>query len=435
MSHLNSLRKQAFWLLDRLKGSPIKAHLKDIDQILKDPFSQNSMLKRDENLQKLLVHACKTVPFYRKFQGKALKEFPVIKKNMVQDNFDQFKSTPYLEKKLYKVATSGSTGMPFVLYQNKNKKLRNTADVLHFFDKTNHTLGNRLYEFEVWRGHNKKGKLKSKIQNLVQYDISVLPNNRIEELLRILDKDKQPKTFLGFASAYESICKYLDKNNPSFELNSVNAIIANSEYLNAYTKKSMNSYFKAPVFSRYSNEELGILAHQINGSDHNFAINHASYKIELLDMEEDRPAKIGKFGRIVVTDLFNYAMPLIRFDTGDIAKFNEDSQEFTHFEAIEGRKMDLIQDTSGNIISSFLIYTKFYPYYDQIKQYQFVQEDEKSYTVILNANPAVPFENELIKDIKKDFGQDAEIKITYVNEIPPLASGKRKKVVNKYLKQ
>ena len=97
--------------------------------------------------------------------------------------------------------------------------------------------------------------------------------------------------------------------------------------------------------------------------------------------------------------------------------------------------MDLIYDTSGNIISSFLIYTKFYPYYDQIKQYQFVQEHEKSYTVILNASPLVAFENELIKDIKKDFGQDADITITYVNEIPPLASGKRKKVVNRYLKQ
>lgn len=66
-------------------------------------------------------------------------------------------------------------------------------------------------------------------------------------------------------------------------------------------------------------------------------------------------------------------MPIIRYDTGDIAKLLKLKNGQTKFKKIEGRKMDLIFDTKGNIISSFVIYTKFYNYYTLLKQYQFIQ--------------------------------------------------------------
>ena len=45
-----------------------------------------------------------------------------------------------------------------------------------------------------------------------------------------------------------------------------------------------------------------------------------------------------------------------------------------------------------------------------------------------------PYERELVESIKKDFGSDAKVTITYLDEIPVLSSGKRKKVVNNYQK-
>lgn len=151
-------------------------------------------------------------------------------------------------------------------------------------------------------------------------------------------------------------------------------------------------------------------------------------------MEEDKPAKLGGYGRIVITDLFNYCMPIIRYDTGEITKLIELENGQTKFKKIEGRKMDLIFDTKGNIISSFVIYTLFYNYYSILKQYQFIQHSEKEYEFKLNGLDKFLYEKELVENIKKDFGIEAKVSITYVDEIPLLSSGKRKKVVSNYKK-
>ena len=50
-----------------------------------------------------------------------------------------------------------------------------------------------------------------------------------------------------------------------------------------------------------------------------FIINNASYHIKFLKLDSDENADIGELSRIVVTDLFNYATPMIRHDTGDLA--------------------------------------------------------------------------------------------------------------------
>ncbi len=69
--------------------------------------------------------------------------------------------------------------------------------------------------------------------------------------------------------------------------------------------------------------------------------------------------------------------------------------------------------------------------YVEILQFQFIQEAKKKYIMILNKGN-VPFHEEadLIKDIKSFLGDDAEITIRYVEEIPLLQSGKRKKIIN-----
>ena len=193
----------------------------------------------------------------------------------------------------------------------------------------------------------------------------------------------------------------------------------------------MSKHLGIPVLSRYSSEEIGLIAQQTFDSPESFKVNHASYYLEILEMDSNNHVEPGEFGRIVVTDIFNYAMPIIRYDTGDIARYKLNSYGLMEFDQIEGRKMDLIYDTKGNIISSFVVYTKFYKYYSLLKQYQFIQQSANYYEVKLNIHSSpFDYETELIQAIKDDFGQDAIIKISYVDEIPPLSSGKRRKVVN-----
>lgn len=430
----NRTRFALFWFFDSLKGRKVKTHLDDISSILKNPNSHDSLKKRQLHLDKILEHVSNTTEFYKDFKSKGIEEFPIIKKSVIQESFEKFKSYSFKNKSNYKVSTSGSTGIPFILYQDKNKRYRNTADVIYFSKQANYTIGNCLYELEVWRDHNKKGSFKSLLQNVTQFDVSRLTDSRIKNLLNQLKNNKQPKTILGFASAFEAICQYLDKTKTNVDGLNINSIIANSEYLNSYTKTTMSKYFNTPVLSRYSSEEVGIVAQQIIESQEKFTINHASYYVEILSLEDDSPAKSGEFGRIIVTDLFNYYMPIIRYDTGDVAKLIVLKNTQTMFEQIEGRRMDIIYDTKGNMISSFVVYTLFYKYYHLLKQYQFIQGGEKEYIVKLNIHKDFQYEKKLIESIENTFGEDSIIKIVYVDEIPLLASGKRKKVINNYHK-
>ena len=275
---LNFTRNKLFWLLDGLKKGRIKSQLKEIKLGVEQPNSVKAIQHKEAYLSKLLDHAVRTTPYYNALSDvKSISDFPVIRKTTIQDNFDLFKSIDFKDKPNFKVSTSGSTGVPFFLFQNSDKRTRNRADVIYFFNKANFYVGNRLYELEVWRGHNKKGKLKSWLQNVNQFDISRLTDERIASFLDLLKSDKQSKkTMLGFASAYEMIAQYLEKNNIMLRDLNLMSAIANAEYLNDYTKSILGKHLNTVVLSRYSSEEIGIIAQQTIESPDRFVINNAS---------------------------------------------------------------------------------------------------------------------------------------------------------------
>ena len=434
---INYLRNILFWFLDSIKGGYIRKQIKEIKYSVIHPESSNSENLKKKYIDKLLIHATNSTPYYSSYKNfNSIQDFPVIKKVIIQQNFDKFQSTEYKDKDNFKVSTSGSTGVPFFLYQDKNKRRRNHSDVIYFLKESGFKIGNRLYELEVWRGHNEKDRLKAWLQNTIQFDISKLTDKRIESFIELLKNDKQSKkTMLGFASSYEIIAQYMERNNIFLDNLGLTSAVANSEYLNPYTKTTLGKHLNTQILSRYSSEEIGIIAQQTLNSPNSFVINHASYVVEVLQFDNNESVKPGEFGRIVVTDLFNFAMPIIRYDTGDIAKLGINDEGVIQLDEIEGRKMDVIYDSDGNLISSFVVYTKFYKYYHLLKQYQFIQQSEKDYEVKLNLQGnTFAFEDDLIAIIKSDFGEDSNVTITYVDEIPPLSSGKRRKVVNNYKK-
>ena len=429
-----NFRKFIFYLNDRIRGGVISKHLKDINYILKDPLAVDSQNKIEFKKEKLIQHTIKNVPYYKRngleITYVNLDSFPVINKNIIRDNFDDFISDGYEVGKLNRVVTSGSTGTPFGVYHDRVKKARNSADTIHFGTLAGYTIGNQLSYLKVWTKVNRKSGIKAWLENILSIDVTQMSDNEIRKLVLIFKSEKNKKAFLGYSSALESICRYLDKNEPDTRINNVSAIIAMSEGISENSKNRLKHYFGMQPVSRYSNVENGILAQQsINGSDE-FIINWASYHIEILEINNNQSVPNGKPGRIVITDLFNYAMPMIRYDTGDIGMldYSKDGKSLV-LKNVEGRKMDMVFDTNGDLVSSFTITNNMW-LYPEIKQYQFIQTSRSNYQFKLNLIDKFNRENDLIDEFKNYFGRDAEITIEYVNEIPLLNSGKRKKVMN-----
>ena len=66
-----------------------------------------------------------------------------------------------------------------------------------------------------------------------------------------------------------------------------------------------------------------------------------------------------------------------------------------------------------------------------MKQYRFIQEDVRDYTIWLNGDPEKMDQEEILGRIRPYLGDEARIKVEIVDEIPVLASGKRKYIENR----
>lgn len=431
----STFRNTIFWLLGRIKGSNLSEHYTSIKRINKDHESDYAIRERKKHLSDILLHSLETVPYYNSLgiTATSLDLFPVVDKNRIRLNAKSFCSIGYANKKTFNAVTSGSTGTPFNVLQDADKKRRHALDVRFFWESVGHPWGSRFYYLKIWNKQNKKSQLTQKIQNIVPVDVFKMNDQKIKELLRCIKSDNSPKSILSYASALDRIVKYLERNPIDMSAAGIISIIAMSESLDGPTKKKLTAYFGCPVVSRYANTENGMIAQQTALSGNDFLLNLASYHIEILDIQEDLPARDGETGRIVVTDLFNRAMPLIRYDTGDFgvlgkSKNNERTQYV--LKMVAGRKMDIIYNTGEDPISSFTITNNMWKYVE-LDQYQFIQIRKTVYEFRLNLKGIFKREAELIKEFKGYLGQDASITITYVDEIPLLSSGKRKKVLNR----
>lgn len=431
-SILQQIRRRGFWCLDALKGKVVKNNYNEIREIIKDPCKKSSLDYRFKNLNNLLLHASKTVEFYSKYSlFSDLSDFPIIDKNTILNNYQKFKSNSNKYTKSYKVSSSGSTGIPFSVFQNKGKKIRNTADTIFFGEQGGLLVGDKLYYIKLWDYSNLKSKWLMFLQNIYAHSVVWNSKNAISRLIVNIEKDKSRKTLIGYPSFFSEICDYLKNENRYLNKSNIQSVISVAESLEESEKDRISKYFNAPVFIRYSNQENGILAQQTSYSDGRFVLNLASYFIEILESDSDKHVNPGCLGRIVVTDLFNFSMPMIRYDTGDMAVYQETKSGVPFLSKIYGRRTDVIFDTSGELVSPFIFYRVLD--FTKAKQFQFIQKNSIEYIFKLNALALETDELKVRLFFKKYLGEDAIINFVYVDEIPLLSSGKRKKIINELL--
>lgn len=422
-------RRELFWLLDRLNGSNIKKHLNNIRY-----HSQYGEIQGSQ-LDDLLSHAVSTVPFYNNISGKnSVQNFPVVSKESYKSKFDSFQSSLFINKRLHQMSTSGSTGTPFCVYQDLKKRARNIADLIYFNELGGQNLGDRFIFFRVWTDNNKKSKFEQFKQNLVPVDILHLDEVSLQNIRQLLKADKKINSALAYASTYEHLANYLSKCGDTSDMFHIKSLFTSSEVLDMSAKRRIVGTLGCSVYDRYSNQECGIIA-QTKDLSEEFLVNIASYYVELLKIDSDEPAKMGELGRIVVTDLFNFAMPIIRYDTGDLAiKCVESNGGEIKLKSIQGRRVDVIYDTSGRELTPHT-WSVYMWKFDKLKQYQFIQNGEKEYLLKVSGADGVYSDRDFDDTLRGILGSDADIKVEFVETIPVLRSGKFKKTICNYKKR
>jgi phenylacetate-CoA ligase len=432
ISNKKNIRSTIFWSIDKLKSNVVRKHYDDIKFHYFNSTDESSVNIRQGYLHALIRHVTLNVPFYKNYHNVTeLSDLPVVNKLTIINDYDSFISQLHSRGEMIATTTSGSTGTPFTILKDRNKISRHQAENIFFSDLADYPLGSRLYYTRVWNNINKKTIIEKLKTNIVPIDISNLSNESLNTFIQKIESEKQPMTILGFASFFEALARYIDLNSVKSKYHfRTNSIITISEALPDYARLILREFFKCAVFSRYSNMENGFIGQQNQSVKNGYLLNHGSMHVEILSLDSDAPVSLGKLGRIVITDYFNYGMPLVRYDTGDLGILEYDNKFGAYLSKVEGRRTDFIFNTKGELLSPHVITNTMWNFKD-LSQFQFIQVDKAYYKIKLNYSLGFyPNEDFLVSSLKSFLGQDARVEVEYVSEIPLLSSGKRSKIVN-----
>lgn len=421
------MRNRGFWTIDWLKGRTVRKHYIDIKNTMQRKENVN---KARESLQSLLTHATQNCSFYAPFANTPISEFPIIDKDLIRSRHSEFLAKPFVTAKLHRMSTSGSTGTPFSVVQNYEKRSRVLAEIVYFGELCGYTIGQRYAYIRSWNSQTRKSPLESFLQNLIAIDTSRLDEESLETMRSLLKRDKRLSCILGYASSLDLLAQHLlEKGETPESFKRMKVVISGSEILSDKARRNLKRVFGCNVVSRYSNQENGLIAQEV--SDNVFLINRASYYLEFLKPNSNEHARPGELSRIVLTDLFNYAMPMIRYDTGDLAIFDEHPDYGRVITSIEGRVRDFFYDTQDRLLSPSAITVQMWKF-DRLRQFQFIQDGRAKYLLKVNGARGVYEDDDFIEVIENIVGKNANITIEHVDGIPQLQSGKFRQVICNY---
>lgn len=437
------IRRYLFWLHDRLHGGSLWKEYCDVMHMMHDDAYMSR--KRDEYLKSLLDFAASNTIYYAAYKGQYdLTKYPVVNKATYRKHYDAFvvpdNQIPGQVGVVHIQKTSGSTGTPFEIRQDTRCRTRRLATIkvmnelvgFHSFDTLMH-----LRAFAHYWGGNECIRYDRAL-NIIYADNANLNEEKIRKIVEALIMYKV-RYVRGYVTSLDLITQYIiDKG---IELPEHPTFITGGELLPKNLQQRIINQLHCHVVSQYANEENGVFGQSaIDGEPTTIVLNNANTIIEVLKMDADEPAGKDEMGRVVVTDLTDYAFPMIRYDIGDVARIGDVDANGTilSLKNLAGRSQDMILRTDGTKIDLFNSIPKEVYNNPDVKQWQFAQKSANQYTLILCINSGASAKSksswEGVKaSLQELLGTDAEIDIQIVDTLPVLNSGKRKVVVNEYV--
>ena len=431
-------REKVFWGLDQLKGGHVRQACRELEEFARlNSGAPQLAAYRERALGVLLRHSTATTAFYGGYHGRDLKlqDLPVVDKTLIRERVDQFLSSAFRQEELFTMQTSGSTGTPLTCYQDALKKKRVNAEAIYYSAKAGYRVGRKLITLQAVAAGSGKSPFSQWLQNRVALDVAAVDDGHLEELLgRMAGLSRGGAVLLAYASTLQALADFFKRKGLANDC-TFKGVISTSELLPDETRAILEETFQCRCYSRYSNQENGIIGQDYE-ENNLFILNEGHYLVEVLSLEDDAILGDEEIGRIVVTDLHNYAMPMIRYDTGDVGALTWVEQDGVRKRALgqfSGRKIDLVYDTGGRPLSPHQISVTLREF-SEIRQFQFVQEGERNYQVKLQVEGSFKGEPALKTRLLDLLGEGAELKVAYVEDIPPLGSGKRNYIINKLAK-
>ncbi len=401
-----------------------------------------------EALRRLLRHAYENCPYYRQAwlerglnpegltDPAGFAEWPVITRETIcQDRLRMRATVPRL--RLMHKATGGSSGVPLHFDLDTDSDDRRTAAWHRGYDWAGGGPGTRqLYLWGTTLGQRTRWSyLKDRLYYRTLYRRLVLNSFELGEqsvgtFLEKLNRYR-PDVIVAYTNPLYTFARMLDERGQ--KPYSPKGIIAGAEKLHDFQRALIERVFGAPVFETYGSREFMLMGAECDRHE-GLHLTSEHLLVEVVD-EDGRPARDGEEGDVVVTDLYNYGMPFVRYANGDraVAGWGAGAcgRGLPLLKKVVGRQLDIIHTPDGRRVAG-----EFFPHlvkdYPGVRKFQVVQDalDHVRLLVV----PARPWDARerarLDREVGAVLGAEVRFEIVAVDDIPLTRSGKHRVVVS-----
>lgn len=303
-----------------------------------------------------------------------LAQLPVLTKNEIRSNPEAYRSKDYLSSSVKASFSSGSTGEPFASYFDSYTWLRKKFYVkLRARMLCGMRFGERVAVLEcepsaILEAQNNPGFFKDKLLKIRMFSVFTPAEQLINEL-----RSFAPQNIYAYPSHLLELAMAMKASN--IAIDGVKRMYTSSEFLERGMREQIEQAFQAEVFDHYGSTEFKEIAWECTQHG-DYHINNDELICEIL--KEGKPV-FNTPGEVVVTDLRNRAMPLIRYSLGDLGIMTEAPcacgyQGFS-MRPLGGRSSDYLMLPSGESMSPFRFTTEI-EFIEGLCQYQIVQQPD-----------------------------------------------------------
>jgi len=400
-----------------------------------------------KNLQKkllfnMLKYSIKNIPYYRNIAKESkivpskrtviedLKKFPILTKQILREEYKNLKSER-VHTNFIKNTSGGSTGEPVLFLQDVSMKETGIASQILFDEWAGRKVGEKMIklwgcEKELLEGtQGFDGFINKNLLNITLLNSFRMTKKDMLNFTKTINREK-PKMIEAYVQSIYELAKFIKENK--LKIFSPNGVITSAGTLYPEVKKFIEEVFNCPVFNRYGSREVGSIACSCE-KGYGLHLNIFNHYIEILD-NDLKPCKPGKIGKVYVTTLHNFVMPLIRYDIGDMAvaaKIEQCScgRGLPLIEKVVGRTVNLFKTKTSELIDGEYFTHLFY-FKGWVKKFQITQKDYNliQILVVLQNEKNQEDIQEIEHNIKIVMGKNCKIVWKFVNNIKSTKSGK-----------
>jgi len=399
-------------------------------------------------LRSMIDHAYEKTEFYRsRLQCvgmtpedidsiESFRAIPLLTKDDLRNHSSSMISDGFDKSSLRRKSTSGSTGVSVEVFVDEEAQQFKRACTLRSDEWTGWRLGERkamIWGNPEYLKRGWRGRLRNTFLDRECYlDTLKMTPQMMLNYLHTLQR-KPPSLMLGHAHSLYLFAQFVQNSGGAgFQ---PNGIISTAMVLCESERSVIEDVFHCPVTNRYGCEEVSLIACECE-EHKGLHINCDGVYVEIV-RTDGSPAEPGELGAVIVTDLANRAMPMIRYQIGDMAVLSDRTcrcgRGLPLLEKIEGRVADYVVTPRGELISGISLTENFAMLIPGIKQLQIVQEavDRFLFRIVRDKDFGHESTKRIQDLVEERFGPGVIHQCEFVERIPQEPSGKYRFCISK----